>query len=408
MPSCLDVVTARAALSSSYRRVSFRSTGLAAVLVLQAMGLLGCSSKPASRPGAGLTSARADAGLLDAGIVIHHGPTASDAGASDAGSATLDPTLACIEYMRGLCERSTRCAGAPREFDSCMRYARFCPDVMFAPGSVRSVEGTLACADGWRELSCDAVPSHPACAMPGTRADGEPCIASMQCASLLCTAYGDSCGICASVVGAGEPCAPGSIECDDGLACSTDEPYVCEPLEPRPPAPAPLALGDECNPSTSQCYPNACRLDGSVYRCQPYPTLGQSCSEPLTCAFDDSYCDVSQVCTAFPPAGASCGVDAFTSQPRWCGPDAFCVGSDAGPPVCQAASEPGETCDVRCVTGYACECDDTACVARHCSRWRYPGETCGAPGDTCLAGHCDGGTCRANADQGLFQSTCGH
>ena len=67
----------------------------------------------------------------------------------------------------------------------------------------------------------------------------------------------------------------------------------------------------------------------------------------------------------------------------------------------------GESCDTGCATGYHCQCDDAACEARHCMRWRYPGESCGEPGDRCLAGDCTGGVCRTHGERGLFANACG-
>lgn len=368
---------------------------------------LACGSGHATRPS---DSQVADV-PLDAGNVIHRGPTDAGAGGSpatdaDAGAtAALDPTLACIEYMRGLCERSARCDGIPSTIEPCMSNARFCPDVMFAPGSTRTVEGTLACADEWRELPCDAVPSHPTCATPGTRAAGEPCIASMQCASHSCSTYGDTCGVCSQIAGEAEACdLAAGIDCDEGLYCSED-PQVCVALPPASRA-STLALGEECDPRLSECYPNDCRRDTSdVYRCTPYPTLGQDCTVPLTCAFGDSYCDISGVCLAFPAVGAACGVDGFTGDGRWCGADGYCDDT-AEPRVCRALAAPGEACVTGCVSGYRCECDTAECLERHCSRQRYPGESCDEPGDRCLVGRCEAGTCQAYEAQGLYASAC--
>jgi hypothetical protein len=286
-----------------------------------------------------------------------------------------------------------------------MANARFCPDVMYAPGSTREPHATWACADGWRELACDARPAIPACATGGTRAVGEPCIASMQCQSLLCTAYGDSCGVCAEVVGEGETCDDGTLACDDDLYCSSDVPRVCLPVAGTGEPPRPL--GAECSPLAPVCGRNGCLADSEgVYRCSPYPTLGQDCSEAHRCAYGDSYCNLGEVCTAFPALGESCGVDAITGTATTCGPDALCVGEEPAPRTCQARPAPGERCDGACAEGRSCECDDSACETRSCTRWRYPGESCGSAGDRCLAGDCEAGTCRAHGERGLFESAC--
>ena len=382
------------------RNVSIRVVSLGLALALGGAGLLACSSRHPSRPAPG-----AAGGGLDAGNVIHQGPTDADAGRADAATPTssVDPTLACIEYMRGQCERVTRCNNPGESAEPCVaNYARHCPDTMYAPGSTRTPEQVLACADDWRELACDAELGRPQCATPGTRAAGEPCIASIQCASLICTSYGNSCGICAQVVRVDEACDEAAgVYCPDYHYCSEG---ACVPLEsPR----APLQLGAECDPNTTACGRNDCRVDTQgVYGCQPYPTLGQSCSETLTCAYGDSYCDINQICTAFPAVGESCGVDGFSGEPRWCGHDASCVGTDPEARICATLPGPGDVCTWLCAADRFCACDGAACESRHCVRWRYPGESCAEPGDECVAGACDGGSCSKQTEHGQFDSVC--
>lgn len=402
MPSSLGVMNARRRAFAAHCNVSLCASVLGVALVSCVLSAFACGSEPAP------ARAPADSARVDAGNVIHQGPTSSDGGVDDAGRVTpeLDPTLACIEYLRGLCERAVRCDGVPEYFDLCMASARFCPDVMFAPGSTRTVEGTWACADGWRELACDARPSIPACATRGTRAVGEPCIASMQCQSQLCTAYGDSCGVCVEVGAEGQACDDVTVGCDDHLYCSSETPRVCVPTAGYPLAP-PLPLGAECEPSASVCGRNDCRADDEgIYRCSSYPTLGQYCGARKRCATGDSYCDISLVCTAFPALGESCGVDALSGNASRCGPDAMCVGEEPGPRTCQARPAPGEPCEGACAEGHFCQCDDSACETRSCTRWRYPGESCTSAGDRCLAGDCEAGTCRAHGERGLFESAC--
>ncbi len=222
MPSCLSVVTQPSSTFTAPRAISYSAAAFVAALPLA------CHSEGSHEPALGSRSG----GALDAGLVVHEAPTGQDAGAADAGgaAAALDPTLACIEYMRGLCARTSRCYGEGAAFEECMLSARFCPDVMYAPGSTRTVEGTWACAEGWRDLACDALPSYPPCATPGTRADGEPCIAAMQCASLACSAYGDACGVCSHLAADGEACDEAAgTRCDEGLYCD-GKPSVGVPL----------------------------------------------------------------------------------------------------------------------------------------------------------------------------------
>jgi hypothetical protein len=394
---------------AAYRGVSFRFSLPAVVFSFGAVSGLACRPDEASQRDAGPPG-----GALDGGNVIHQGATGSDVGDAGADAAARglapDPTLACVEYIRGLCEQTARCEGhGDADIERCMGSARHCPDVMYAPGSTRTVAATLACADDWRVLACDSELARPACATPGTRAAGEPCIAAMQCASLSCTAYGDSCGVCRELVGEGEACdLEAGLGCADGFVCSSTESPVCERYEPPDTTPA-RALGEECDRNSgTSCYPNDCRPDSEgVARCQPYPALDESCSETLTCAFGNSYCDTSQRCTAFPPIGAGCGVDAFTGAARWCGPDAACVGTAPGPRTCEALPGPGEACSSTCAADVACECDDTECETSHCTRWRYPGDSCSATGDRCLVGACAGGLCLGGSERGLYEIVCG-
>lgn len=389
------------------RGASIRVASLGLVLAFGGGSLPACGSDHRSEPDRGA------ARVLDAGNVIHHGPESLDAGGADAdtdtgtgadaGSPAVDPTLACIEYIRGQCERSMRCNQPGESPDICTGInARHCPDVMYAPGSTRTPEQVLACANDWRELPCDAALGRPECATPGTRARGEPCFASMQCASLVCTAYGDSCGFCAEVVSLDAACDEAAgLYCPDYYYCSEG---ACVPTTPS----TPLALGEECEPNASRCGRNDCRADTEgVNRCQPYPTLGQSCSEHLTCAYGNSYCSPDHVCSPLPAIGESCGPDAASGAPRWCESGAFCSDAAPQPGVCEALPGSGEECSSLCTGDYHCMCSDDICATRHCMRWRYPGESCTGPGDSCVASHCEDGVCSKATESGAFDRVCG-
>jgi hypothetical protein len=278
-----------------------------------------------------------------------------------------------------------------------------CPDLLFAPGSTRTVEGAASCANEWRQLDCGA--SSPACATPGTRLAGEDCVSGFQCAAQVCTREEDACGECAMLVGAGEACDYRlGLICEPGLYCDTTSGGVC--AEPdRDPTQA-LELGEECNPGSGTCYPNDCRADAQgVHRCQPYPTLGQDCSVRLTCAFGDSYCDLSHVCLEFPDVGEACGVDGFTGAAQWCAEGATCDRTQE-PPTCVDRPGANEACVGTCQAGLACYCDNDACQTKSCKRLRFPGEACAAPEDVCVVSTCTAGTCIESSGAGLLAELC--
>jgi len=309
-------------------------------------------------------------------------------------------THACLDYVLGFCEQAARCDGASDVVACYEANSARCPDLLFAPGSTRTIDGTFACADEWRALTCD-IPT-PECATAGTLADGEACVTGIQCASRLCSGNTDQCGSCVPSAGLGE-------SCDDAIGPSCTPGLTCDPSESVCFAPSPgdpMQVGDECAPSASNCYPNDCRADDAgVYRCQPYPTLGQDCSEPLTCAFGDSYCDISQVCLAFPAAGDPCGVDGFTGMAQWCAEDTFCDRTSE-PAVCRALPKVGEPCDGSCQENLSCLCSDAACTSRVCQRPRFFSETCFPPQDGCIDGDCVEGTCLVFEAQSVFAERC--
>jgi len=181
---------------------------------------------------------------------------------------------------------------------------------------------------------------------------------------------------------------------------------VC--VVPAGPLAAAQAIGEECDPTVSGCYPNDCRADDSgVYHCQPYPTLGEDCSERLTCAFGDSYCDTTYVCLALPAAGEPCGVDGF-SVAQWCADGLVCEGT-LDPPLClavPAAPGLGESCEGTCQAGLTCRCTDDSCGSQICQWARFAGESCAAPEEACVMGECVEGTCVVTEAASSFAAVC--
>jgi hypothetical protein len=281
-----------------------------------------------------------------------------------------------------------------------------CPDVLFAPGSARTVDGTLACADAWRALACED--NNPECAFDGTLPDGEDCVTGIQCASRYCTGGRDSCGTCMPTAELGEPCDDTlGPQCEPGLYChGTDR--VCVLL--TGPVVGGLEVGEECDPTRSDCYPNLCLSDtAGVYSCQPYPTLGEDCSHTYSCAYGDSYCDPSFVCLALPAVNQFCGVDAGTGAEQWCAEGLVCDPSFV-PAICLAAPAApgqGEACEETCQAGLTCRCVDDACESKTCQWARLAGESCASPEEACLMGECVDGTCEVIDRESTFDEVCG-
>jgi len=354
--------------------------------------------------GTGAGSGNTAAGSGETGTTASSTATTAAAGAGGQPPLPRTETHACLEYILGFCEYTARCGGESNVTACFERNGASCPDLVFAPGSSRTVDGTFACADEWRALGCELV--TPECATAGTLADGEACISGIQCASRLCSVGESACGSCLPSAELGEACDDAlGPQCTPGLGCDPTA-LVCVALETGAGV-NPLEIGDECDPTRSDCSPNDCRLDdAAVYRCQPYPTLGQDCSDPLTCAFGDSYCDITQVCLALPAAGESCGVDAFTGLAQWCADGAFCDRNQY-PALCVATPGLGEPCDGACQEDLGCNCTDDACATRVCQRPRFHGQSCAVPEDTCILGECLAGSCVVPEAESNFAERCG-
>jgi len=333
--------------------------------------------------------------------------TAGGAGGSGGQAASSgNKTHACLEYVLGFCEYNARCGGGPESIIPCFENVMdSCPDVLFAPGSARTVAGTFACADEWRALACEV--NNPECALDGTLPDGEACVTGIQCASRYCTGSPDSCGTCMPTAELGEPCEDSlGPQCEPGLYChGTDR--VCVVL--TGPVVGGLEIGEECDPTRSDCYPNLCLSDAAgAYSCEPYPTLGEDCSRTYSCAYGDSYCDPNHVCMALPAVNQFCGIDASTGAEQWCAEGLVCDLSFV-PAIClatPAAPGQGESCDGTCQAGLTCRCTDEACESKTCQWARLAGESCASPEEACLMGECVDGTCEVIDKESSFDEVC--
>jgi len=374
------------------------------------------SSSSASTSAGGTDTGSQSSNADSASTATSTGGTSGGSGDTDASASTSTSgagsggqqswpqteTHACLAYVLAFCEQTARCHGSPSVVSCYEANSVRCPDLLFAPGSTRTIDGTFECAEVWRTLACE-IPT-PECAAAGTLAEGEACVTGIQCASRLCSGNTDLCGSCLPSAGLDEPCDDSAgPQCVPGLRCDyTDS--VCVPDVNAPSDP--VEVGTECEPSSSVCYPNDCRADDAgVYRCQPYPTLGQDCSDPLTCAFGDSYCDITQVCLALPVAGEPCGVDGFTGVAQWCA-EGFSCDASSGLALCVAIPGLGEPCGGACQDDLSCNCSDDACSSQVCQRPRFHGETCTPPQDACIGGDCVDGSCFVPEAESIIAELC--
>jgi hypothetical protein len=429
-----------------------------------AAGIAGTALTPSGGQGgnAGVTSGGAGSGVTANGGATAAGggsagsnsalggaggesPVAAGAGAGSslAGSSArgMSKAEACIAYTAAACKRRSECLST---LSDCFQATSLCPDVVFLPGSTRTVEDLLACADAYATLSCDAIryDQLPTCVTPGTLAAGEACSFSPQCASLECT--GSPCGTCAKSVGLGESCITAGVTCALGLYCGPKG-QCASPPDPNAP---PKLLGGTCATIADCPDDSFCQIpSGSMAGvCTAYPGVGESCSVGLTCD-SASYCSQADlVCHALPEDGAPCGVDAFTGRASYCAAGLIChLGATRSAGTCGAFQAEGEPClvypddgtvnsiscakglfcdttvmpalctapgaagapchtavgDAACVSDYSCECVDAACTAGACVHLGRAGDPCDDDAHCHPAFACTGGVCVPRDSQGL-------
>ncbi|HEY6728996.1 MAG TPA: hypothetical protein VI197_33530 [Polyangiaceae bacterium] len=362
----------------------------------------------ASSAATGSFTATETSSITGSGGANANGAEATGTGTSTGGQLSSgSATLACLEYVLGFCEYIGRCGGDLEGVIPCFESNReSCPDVLFAPGSARTVDDTFACADAWRALACDVL--RPECATAGTLPNGQPCVSGIQCTSRVCSGSPVACGTCLQSAELGEPCddAAGPV-CGAGLVCHAAR-MVC--VSNTAPAVGGLQLGEACDPATSDCYPNLCLSDNAgVYHCEPYPTLGDDCSFVSACAYGDSYCSTEFVCLALPEAGEPCGIDGAIGTAQWCAEGLSCD-TTLDPPRClRPPDRPGlgDPCEGICQAGLTCSCEGDACPSGTCLWARFNGESCTSSDETCLMGECLDGACAVTEVESTFAELCG-
>jgi hypothetical protein len=318
---------------------------------------------------------------------------------------------ACVAYFRAQVNRSNTCAGLAPVADSAPTLTDQCPDIEFAPGSLRTVEGLYACAQAWATLPCDQYQAHkvPDCASAGALTDGSRCISNVQCKSAHCKLVAGAltaCGTCAPRSPAGGPCmatddCPYDQSCDNGY---------CGPY-PRQPN-----VGESCEGNQICAGTGICRPDSAGKRtCVGPAKLGESCATFKYCSYPDAFCNQALVCAPRPAPGMPCQKD--NDNTLVCATSARCDTSAPGGPTCAPLPGPGEVChpgttrtleQFDCANGMACVCTLSPCYEGVCQRRLQLGDACGAPNGFCVPGtRCQGGRCVVDEKRDRMTELCG-
>src|ERR1700722_5539830 len=174
--------------------------------------LAGCSGGTSANPGPNESDASSGSsgGSGAAGSTDDGGGTPDDASAAD---GTIPVTFAsdraaCPAYVIADCDRIADCNCQP-PLGSCLAAADKCPDYLLSPGASWTRATLASCATTWKTWSCDkaGIGAPPPCSPAGSRAVGDACAFSSQCASRACSVDGDSCGQCVALVAPGGDCS---------------------------------------------------------------------------------------------------------------------------------------------------------------------------------------------------------
>jgi hypothetical protein len=293
--------------------------------------------------------------------------------------------------------------------------------MVFSDGSARSVADVLACALVWETFPCDQVvkDQFPSCAVPGTRAAGEPCLYGSQCASNQCSlqtseAAHPNCGTCASVGAPGAECDEfHGMSCENGYECGVTGLCVKEP-EFGLPRGALCERYGACL-GTDVCFPDP-EDPSHPTKCQALPALGEPCPTVDVCQ-PGAFCSAARRCEALPSAGMDCALSTLGGgiSSYSCSADAACEDTPDRP-ICSKRGARGETCHAkagtlqvdRCVSGLVCGCLDKDCLYGRCVEKRGEGDSCAEPHTLCTPGTaCEDGVCVASGLQGRFSDACG-
>jgi len=395
-----------------------------------------------------------DADCDDDGLFCNGAETCVDAACQSSGDPCTDPALPYCD------ESSDSCVECLVDGD--------CDDGLFCTGTETCVSGACQSSDGpctdpalpFCDETSDACVE---CLTDGNCTDGLFCNGSETCDATgtcqpgadpcpgqLCDEADDVCVECLDhtdcddglFCNGAETCADGAcqagdaVECNDGVACTTDScdeatdscvfeandaacdnglycdgAEVCDPLAGCQPGDDPCP-GQMCDEDTDTCFAPACTVDED-------------------CPDDGNPCTMSPVCMdhtcVYPPAaaGTACGdpSDTDCDDPDTCNGAGTCVvnhepdgttcpddGNDCTDDTCSAGTctHPNEPAGTACGDPSDTDCDDPdtcngagTCVVNH----EPDGTACPDDGNDCTDDTCSAGTCtHANKPAG---TACG-
>lgn len=274
-------------------------------------------------------------------------------GGSDGGGAVSSALQACTSYFDALGKIAPRCindVSLDPDFEPARRtgFLKECQYKLTLPGVPKTFAAKVAaCAKTLDTIACETVLSEEdPCGLSderGTRESGASCEESLQCASDSCTAGGDECGVCGTVVADGAACDGQATVCDDASSCV------------------------ELDSSSTS-------VDGT---CQPKRKAGAACTFSSSCE-GALVCD-NDICKVAPKLGEACESD--------CAGTAVCNMS-----VCVAVGKLGEACvgeSQFCEAGLSCNETSTKCEKRRAPTVAV-GDTCNGPDLECKEGYCEG------------------
>jgi hypothetical protein len=263
---------------------------------------------------------------------------------------------ACNDHAKVHRARQIQCYGVAPAADESELISREAEACVLSSGAAGSQVGASYWEDCARAANNDCGGYKCAAYPPGTRQAGEPCLASVQCASLFCkgtTVQGPS----------GSP-LPDAIQCGT-CAARLPEAAACD------------AATDACEVGLS-CFEGVCRKQGGK---------GAACHVWNDCALPTWICKSDGTCGSVTPDGQPCatGSDCTTD-----------TGCDVVTKRCTPAKyhRPGEHCDGevnRCEAG---PCDKTSGV---CPKIAADGAACDPkdPSIVCAVyARCFDGTCQ--------------
>jgi hypothetical protein len=293
----------------------------------------------------------------------------------------------------------------------------------------------VACNRALAAATCDEARFGlvtPACEVtPGIRPQGAGCTAVEQCSTGNCafdldpvTGVSPDCGICAPLIGEGQPC-PGGSWCGHGLACDPDAggDATCLRLVPEGAecggmnrvvcagqltciggrCSRPLPAGEACA-SDPDCQGDlACRAG----RCGPPPKAGDAC-DPMRDVDDCGlklYCAMDGACVVRKSTGDACTYDlecaSLECSANGSGRPGICatgtgtsVPVGVGEPCSLDLSKPDDDGFKRYCTGLA-HCDH---ASQRCVRSKIAGDPCATEEECLYPWTCEAGKCAARPE----------